>query len=43
MDEILSQREYNILVMRYGLEDGRCRTQREIAVLLRSLGLMSQG
>lgn len=35
MDEILSQREFNILVMRYGLEDGRCRTQREIAVLLK--------
>ena len=35
MGEILSQREYNILVMRYGLEDGRCRTQREIAVLLK--------
>lgn len=35
MGEILSQREYNILVMRYGLEDGRCRTQREIAILLK--------
>ena len=35
MGEILSTREYNILVMRYGLEDGRCRTQREIAILLK--------
>lgn len=35
MAEILSRREYNIIVMRYGLEDGKCRTQREIAVLLK--------
>ena len=34
MNEILSKREYNILIMRYGLEDGRCKTQREIALLL---------
>ena len=34
MSEILSKRECDILIMRYGLEDGRCRTQREIAVLL---------
>ncbi|MGG7176076.1 RNA polymerase sporulation sigma factor SigK [Clostridium paraputrificum] len=31
MYEILSKRECDILIMRYGLEDGRCRTQREIA------------
>lgn len=35
MYEILSKRECNIIVMRYGLEDGRCRTQREIAALLK--------
>lgn len=35
MFEILSTRECNIIIMRYGLEDGRCRTQREIAVLLK--------
>lgn len=35
MTEVLSKREYNILIMRYGLEDGRCKTQREIAVLLK--------
>jgi RNA polymerase sporulation-specific sigma factor len=34
MFEILSKRECNIIIMRYGLEDGRCRTQREIACLL---------
>ncbi|MBD7910368.1 MULTISPECIES: RNA polymerase sporulation sigma factor SigK [Clostridium] len=34
MFEILSKRECNIIMMRYGLEDGRCRTQREIASLL---------
>ena len=34
MFEILSTRECNIIIMRYGLEDGRCRTQREIAALL---------
>ena len=30
----LSDREGQILKMRYGLEDGRCRTQREIAAVL---------
>jgi len=30
----LSEREGEILKMRYGLIDGRCRTQREIAALL---------
>jgi len=35
MFEILSKRECNIIIMRYGLEDGRCRTQREIAALLK--------
>ena len=35
MFEILSTRECNIIIMRYGLEDGRCRTQREIAALLK--------
>lgn len=30
----LSEREGSILKMRYGLIDGRCRTQREIAALL---------
>lgn len=35
MFEILSKRECHIIVMRYGLEDGRCRTQREIAALLK--------
>jgi RNA polymerase sporulation-specific sigma factor len=30
----LSQREGEILKMRYGLVDGRCKTQREIAALL---------
>lgn len=34
MNEILTDRENNILVMRYGLEDGRCKTQREIATNL---------
>ena len=34
MQEILSKRECDILIMRYGLKDGRCRTQREIALLL---------
>ena len=34
MSEILTKRECDILIMRYGLEDGRCRTQREIAALL---------
>lgn len=31
MYEILSKRECDIIIMRYGLEDGRCKTQREIA------------
>ena len=31
MYEVLSERECNILIMRYGLEDGKCKTQREIA------------
>lgn len=31
MKEILSKREYYIIIMRYGLEDGKCKTQREIA------------
>ena len=34
MKEILSKREYNILIMRYGLHDGNCMTQREIAGIL---------
>lgn len=34
MSESLSKREYNIIIMRYGLEDGKCKTQREIAALL---------
>ena len=34
MNEILSKREYDILIMRYGLEDGNCMTQREIAGIL---------
>lgn len=34
MKEILSKREYNILIMRYGLQDGNCMTQREIAGIL---------
>jgi len=34
MHEILTERECDIVVMRYGLEDGRCKTQREIAALL---------
>lgn len=34
MNEILTKRENDILVMRYGLEDGRCMTQREIAGVL---------
>jgi RNA polymerase sporulation-specific sigma factor len=34
MFQILSKRECDIIMMRYGLEDGRCRTQREIASLL---------
>lgn len=34
MYEILSKRECDIVIMRYGLEDGKCKTQREIAALL---------
>ena len=34
MYEVLTKREYDILIMRYGLEDGKCKTQREIAVNL---------
>ena len=34
MNEILTKRENDILIMRYGLEDGRCMTQREIAGVL---------
>lgn len=34
MFEILSERECDIIKMRYGLEDGRCRTQREIAGMM---------
>lgn len=34
MYEILTKRECDILIMRYGLEDGRCKTQREIATYL---------
>lgn len=34
MYEVLTKRECDILVMRYGLEDGKCRTQREIAINL---------
>lgn len=34
MYEVLTRRECDILIMRYGLEDGKCKTQREIAVNL---------
>lgn len=34
MNEVLSKREHDIIVMRYGLEDGKCKTQREIARIL---------
>lgn len=34
MKEVLTKREHDILVMRYGLKDGKCKTQREIAGLL---------
>lgn len=34
MVEILTDRECSIIKMRYGLEDGRCKTQREIAAML---------
>ena len=32
--ESLTKRESSILIMRYGLIDGKCKTQREIAVKL---------
>lgn len=32
--ESLNEREGSILIMRYGLIDGKCKTQREIAVIL---------
>ena len=32
--ESLTKRESSILIMRYGLIDGKCKTQREIAVNL---------
>ncbi|MDY3827649.1 MAG: sigma-70 family RNA polymerase sigma factor, partial [Clostridium sp.] len=35
MKEVLTNREYNIIIMRYGLEDGNCKTQREIAAKLK--------
>ena len=35
MKEVLTDREYNIIIMRYGLEDGNCKTQREIAAKLK--------
>ena len=35
MKEVLTKREYDIIIMRYGLEDGRCKTQREIAGYLK--------
>lgn len=34
MGEILTKREHDILIMRYGLRDGKCKTQREIATQL---------
>lgn len=34
MYEVLTKRECDILIMRYGLEDGKCKTQREIAINL---------
>lgn len=34
MEEILTDREYDIIVMRYGLQDGKSKTQREIAAKL---------
>lgn len=34
MYEVLTKRECDILIMRYGLEDGKCKKQREIAVNL---------
>ncbi|NLK23727.1 MAG: RNA polymerase sporulation sigma factor SigK [Clostridiales bacterium] len=35
MKEVLNKREYDIIIMRYGLEDGKCKTQREIAGYLK--------
>lgn len=35
MKEVLNRREHDIIIMRYGLEDGKCKTQREIAGLLK--------
>jgi len=34
MDKVLKEREKNIIELRYGLADGGCRTQREIAGML---------
>lgn len=34
MQEVLTKREQDIIIMRYGLEDGKCKTQREIARIL---------
>lgn len=34
LGESLNEREGSILIMRYGLIDGKCKTQREIAVIL---------
>lgn len=35
IESVLTDRECKIIVMRYGLIDGRCMTQREIAALLK--------
>ena len=34
MQNILSQREYDIISLRYGLNDGRERTQQEVADIM---------
>ncbi|WP_297631821.1 RNA polymerase sporulation sigma factor SigK [uncultured Clostridium sp.] len=34
MEDSLTKRERDIIIMRYGLRDGKCKTQREIASLL---------
>lgn len=34
IDKLLKEREKTIIVLRYGLEDGGCKTQREIAKML---------
>lgn len=34
MEDSLTKRERDIIIMRYGLTDGKCKTQREIASLL---------